>query len=370
MTPWLILVALLGLGETECADPARTLQVDAVELVRGQEVAGDPALNASHGRFTYLFASDANRAEFLRDPQRYEIQFGGACARMGPLSGLGSTNIHAVHDGRIYIFASPQCRKGFLAAPDKLIDRDVVPLAASREAQQQGRALLELVVERMGGAARLDAVETYHEKLVEEQTSGGKTYTVTRTLTLRLPDGVRRDESWNDSGWSHLAINDQGWTISSRGADPLHRQQCQALRRESRDLLRILRARREPGIVIMARETARVSMPGHGEIELALVDVAFDATTTTLGIDPAGGRVLTMSYRGRGPNATIGTIDKTFTTFKDIGGLMLPTHVETRFESELVPQWSGTFASIAIDADVDAALLNSPERDAAAVPAS
>src|SRR5215510_10496247 len=174
MSPLMILIAILGLSDTECADPGRTLQVDAVELVRGQEVAGDPAISTSRGRFWYQFANDANRAEFLSDPERYEIQFGGACARMGPLSGVGSTNIHAVHDGRIYIFASQQCRNGFLAAPDKLIEHDDPPLAASREAEQRGRALLELVVERMGGAARVDSVNTYHEKFVSEQISGGK----------------------------------------------------------------------------------------------------------------------------------------------------------------------------------------------------
>jgi hypothetical protein len=61
--------------------------LDPVELCGGHEVAGDPARVATHGGHAYAFASEANRAAFTADPERYAIQWGGACARWGPSPG-------------------------------------------------------------------------------------------------------------------------------------------------------------------------------------------------------------------------------------------------------------------------------------------
>jgi hypothetical protein len=40
------------------------------------------------------------------EPERFAVQMGGGCGRMGPLSGSCSPERFAVHDGRIDIFAS------------------------------------------------------------------------------------------------------------------------------------------------------------------------------------------------------------------------------------------------------------------------
>ena len=98
------------------------LSLDPVELMAGKEVGGKEGLFVVHENYPYLFTSQANQTAFRSDPARYEIQLGGACARMGPLSGRGKTSIHAVLNGRIYIFASEGCRKGFLATPEKVLD--------------------------------------------------------------------------------------------------------------------------------------------------------------------------------------------------------------------------------------------------------
>ena len=102
---------------------SRTLRLDAIALVQGDESPGLESVSISRHGFTYLFASPENKATFEANPERYEIQLGGACARMGALSGEGTTDLFAVHEGKIYIFASEGCRRGFLKAPQKVLDR-------------------------------------------------------------------------------------------------------------------------------------------------------------------------------------------------------------------------------------------------------
>lgn len=80
---------------------------DPVRLARdGVEEAGEAGLTTVHALWEYRFVSAETRAAFLAEPAKYEIQLGGACARMGALSGIGDPRLHAIHGGRIYLFAS------------------------------------------------------------------------------------------------------------------------------------------------------------------------------------------------------------------------------------------------------------------------
>ena len=83
--------------------------VDAVILLtQGKEVMGKPEFKVTRGKFDYLFANAGSRATFERNPEKYEIQLSGACARMG--GGVtGNPADYAVVDGRIYIFGSDDC---------------------------------------------------------------------------------------------------------------------------------------------------------------------------------------------------------------------------------------------------------------------
>jgi hypothetical protein len=53
---------------------------DAVAyFTRHDAVRGDPAIRLEHKGVTWRFASEANRAEFERAPDKYMPQFGGYC---------------------------------------------------------------------------------------------------------------------------------------------------------------------------------------------------------------------------------------------------------------------------------------------------
>ena len=54
---------------------------DPVSYFKGGEAKkGNPTFQAKVGDVTYLFSSDANKQEFLKDPKKFEPQFGGWCA--------------------------------------------------------------------------------------------------------------------------------------------------------------------------------------------------------------------------------------------------------------------------------------------------
>ena len=90
--------------------------LDPVMLAQGKEAQGEMNITVTRGRFRYFFANAANKATFEQDPERYEIQLNGWCARMG--APVGGTPIFTPHKGRIYIFGSADCKTLFVAAPE------------------------------------------------------------------------------------------------------------------------------------------------------------------------------------------------------------------------------------------------------------
>jgi YHS domain-containing protein len=54
---------------------------DAVSYFQSDKpLKGDPKFQTKQGDALYFFSSDANKQEFLKNPKKYEPQFGGWCA--------------------------------------------------------------------------------------------------------------------------------------------------------------------------------------------------------------------------------------------------------------------------------------------------
>ena len=67
-----------------------------------------------------------------------------------------------------------------------------------------------------------------------------------------------------------------------------------------------------------------------------------------------------MSYRGRGPDSTIGDIEKTFSKFHIPDRHELPGHVETTFNGKRVPELSGDYDNQTVNDHADAARFEVP----------
>lgn len=85
--------------------------VDPVSyFTESKPVQGDVEINAEHNGAVYRFASEANKALFTADPEKYAPQFGGYCA-FGLAKGFkfdGDPNVWKIVDDKLYVNLSPK----------------------------------------------------------------------------------------------------------------------------------------------------------------------------------------------------------------------------------------------------------------------
>lgn len=357
-----ILTALLPLiAGAAPPDIAGTLKVDPVELLRGNEIPGKERLSTTHYRFRYLFANEENRAEFLDHPDIYEIQLGGACARMGPLSGIGKTDIYTTYNNKIYIFASEACKQTFLQDPRKVLDRpDAVPVARG-DSQQQARELIRKITRAMGGAERIDSISVYQRKTRKQSEWEGKTFDAVDTVTLAFPSRIRLDHVWGDDRYTTVVTETDAWKKHPDKQFTLHPQQRQAAetRYLGRNLLAILKARNEPDFIAVHTGRHKIDYKGDAT-EVELINVHHRGATNVLGIDPDTGRVLMQAYFGRGPDLTLGMVEKICTDFQTLNGLVLPEEPRLRFNGEEVDPASDDEVTTALDISLPPAFFDRP----------
>ena len=165
--------------------------VDTVVLLKqGKEVFGKSAFRSERGRFTYLFSSAETKAEFDKAPEKYAIQMGGLCARMGRTV-TGNPSDYLVHDGKIYIFGSDACHKLFASAPEKYLPKPAAPMPRDTAAATRGRALLDKAARQLA-APKLDTMASYVEMTSETQKRPTGDVQIATRKTWRFPAGARQ----------------------------------------------------------------------------------------------------------------------------------------------------------------------------------
>ena len=77
----------------------------------------------------------------------------------------------------------------------------------------------------------------------------------------------------------------------------------------------------------------------------------------TVGIDPASGRIRTMTFPGRVAHAYTGIRTLRLDNYRDVAGLVLPHKVNGRFDGKPDPEWTWTVTSIRLNEPIDPALF-------------
>ena len=140
----LVLIATAPLAgaawaQSQPGAPFRTVTVDGTDRVmleghdavayftQGAAVMGDPAIALEHAGARWRFFSEANMAEFLREPARYMPQFGGYCSNginyAIPGGGGGGPNTWRIYRGRLYVFGGQSSRDHFEMDTERNIRR-------------------------------------------------------------------------------------------------------------------------------------------------------------------------------------------------------------------------------------------------------
>ncbi len=100
---------------------------DAVAyFTQNSAVKGDPAIKLEHKGVTWRFASEANKAEFQKSPDKYMPQFGGFCTNgvnyAIPWGGGGGPNTWRIYKGKLYVFGGQSSRDHFEMDTERNLD--------------------------------------------------------------------------------------------------------------------------------------------------------------------------------------------------------------------------------------------------------
>ena len=326
--------------------------LDPVMLTQGKEVQGDMKFKVTRGRFQYIFANAENKATFEKDPERYEIQLDGFCARMGAPT-TGDPDLYAVHNGRIYIFGSPECQTLFKATPEKYLEVPAPPKSPpTAEMVKRGQDLIAKAVEAAGGS-KLDQLVSFQRKDLRGND-------VKNTLLLAFPDSVWQETVRPTFTMVSVVTPAESFVVVNNSARPMPEANRTSVYRDlNHELVVFLRSR--------TRSEFRASVAGNdkvGEAAVERVNVELPGFTSSLGIDPATGRVLSQGYRGRGPGGVLGEIVINYSDFRAVEGLSLPFKMTATFDGQPFPALSATTEAIAINGQVDPASFKKPKAPA------
>jgi YHS domain-containing protein len=92
---------------------------------QGKAVRGNPAIRSEYKGATYLFASQDDKADFDKDPARFEPQYGGFCANSmahGKRKDI-DPKLFRVYKGKLYVCSSPTALSEFSANIDTNIGK-------------------------------------------------------------------------------------------------------------------------------------------------------------------------------------------------------------------------------------------------------
>jgi len=318
------LIALAALLTPALAAPPLaqlgTFELDPVALLRdGEEIPGSDDLATEFRHFEYRFSSKEHLEAFLAEPDRFAVRQGGACPRMGALSGVGRTDLWAVHNGGLYFAASEGCRATFVQDPERLLERDDPALDATPESIEAGNRLVSLCVEWMGGREALLGLGAYRVVEAGPVESGDHTYDFERVETITLDGSMHRFVRYDDRAWTQASTTQDGYFSDGEAVRLMDPEQLGESNRRSALRLPVL-------LAAWANNGVEVSHLGaDGTLGGERVALRMHGKAVELVIDPETGRLLAQRHRGwAGSQQFMGQIERRFTAFHEVDGVRFP----------------------------------------------
>jgi predicted Zn-dependent peptidase len=220
---------------------------------------------------------------------------------------------------------------------------------ATAEAKAKGQALIAKAVEGMGGAAAVDGVTTYSATGKADVKTPQGDMTIETRETLALPDRFRQDLTLPFGQISMIVAGSDAFVISPQGEQAMPSSIRERIDEQMvRVPLLLLRQRTQPGFEAVAAGEGKA-----GDVTTSLVTVTLKGNVTTLGLDPTG-RIVTVAFRGAGPDGVPGDMLHTYSDFRPAGSLTLPYKQQTTLNGEV--NGTATTATVAINQPVDEAL--------------
>lgn len=354
--PFVLLVAAFSLIYATAQDPPpgsreALLGFDPVTLVEtGEEELGSEEITLVHEGFWYLFTDAEHRARFEANPERYRIQLDGICAKNG--RAVGEPEVFDVREGKIYIFSSSYALEEFRKQPSAYLEPPPGYYGLGSEERQSGRELLHMLQAWLGGAQRLQSVESLHlagtTPRQGEQLEMELWYSQGQLLAQwKGTQGTRAQEVGTESG---RFINSWGKFEMSRAVHSVYQRiAARVLATFWPSLGRVREA-------ILIKQTASVD----SSVKVAL---NLEGSPVLARIDPKTGEFKGISYQGRGPDGRWGEIVVNYSDFHEVSGIRFPFRVEATWEGEVYPISTYTLSTVEVNPVIPNGTFTAPESE-------
>lgn len=292
---------------------------DPVLLTQGKSAVGKGTLTADYEGYRYTFATAETKAQFLKEPALYAVQFGGACMNMGPLSGRGQPFLYEVFQNRLYLFASTSCRETFLKSPEAFLDQLDEPVKVTPAALTQTIAVLDKAAMAHGN---VDAMTSIFRVRNTTYKDNGRDVRYDLATWSNFKDTFADAQAYDGATLATLLSPKSSWMGTLREPGPLVASEQDFFRRQNmRDLFAILKNRRTPGFIaelLGPKDVAELK----GQIA---VKTSFKGATTIVYLDPGTHAVNALQHQERLGQDVL----KVFSDFKDVDGVRVPFQVTT-----------------------------------------
>lgn len=325
---------------------------DPVALCRGIDVIGLPKYQETYGVFSYWFDSEENRRTFRRDPERYAAQWGGACGNMGPLSGRGLGSLFQVYEGKIWVFASKQCKAAFNSDPAAFQDSADPIWNPKPDEAKEGSKLLAKVVQAHGGAA-VDRIQRYVWVFRTAWQSEGREKESFRALGYERRLGYVLSEYGESFNATNFSRSDGAWCHGTGATYSLGSGEREYLKRLIiRNPILLLVNRNEPGFRV-GTAAIECDEDDYGlRIWHAGVDVTFVIDGKTSRIEAVHGR-----ERIGGP---VQQVARVLGDYRQVSGVWVPFAADIWYGSLTEPRKS-TVHAVRINDQADARFFAKPK---------
>ena len=337
--------------------------VDTVILLQqGKETFGKSEHEVIRGRFRYLFSSPETKASFEKDPARYEIQLGGMCARMG--KGVrGNPSDYLVHDGRIYIFGSDDCRQRFKEAPAKYLEKPLPPISTAAADAAAGRALIDRIVASHEASAKFASLTAYRERMTQVQKRQAGEASIALNTTWKFPLDVRQERTMAMPSMpapftlTTVLTADGAWGMAQGRVSAPPPSALPSLQQDlMRHPLALLKIARESGTAL-AKE-ANATVDGTAVERVRIVRGGLDVV---LAADATSGRLHSVSFQDRNMESVVGSYTLIYSDLRPEAGILVPHTMRALFNGQPDAYQTWTIEAIEVNPAIDPTLFQRPQ---------
>ena len=301
---------------------------DPVLLIgTGEKTEGATERESAYGNYRYRFATEASKRAFDAMPSRFAIAFGGGCARMGPLSPAGDVHRFEVVDDALCIFASDACRASFLKEPAAFREVTDAPFPTDRRGVELAAAVRRWLRADAACPREIMVAGERREKLGEREVRTREEIRLAPNLAFTALNAWNDDVFWTMATFGPEdsrvpATNTKRSTVA--GEQPLDESQFEAFRRVAMlEPLFLSRVLLQPDVKFAGAGTAEWHA-GERTVSGEVLRIHWKGVTVEWLVKPGNGQLVAQRAMKRARDARFAQVVEVFGEWNDRAGVRIP----------------------------------------------